>query len=54
MSSGVWRRTWGKGEDEPTQTVPRECRKLKGRGRESQFSEDRQTLLFGQLCLAAL
>ncbi len=24
------------------------------RGRESQFSEDLQTLLFGQLCLAAL
>ncbi len=45
----------GKGEEEPTQTVLRKCRKYKKeRERKSQFSEDLQTLLFGQLCLAAL
>ncbi len=44
----------GKGEEEPTQTVLRKCRKYKeGRGHESQFSEDPQTLLFGQLCFTA-
>ncbi len=43
------------GEEEPTQTVLSECRKHKEeKGCESQFSDDQQTLLFGQLCLAAL
>ncbi len=42
----------GKGEEEATQT---ECRKLKeDRGLEPHFTEDLQTLLFGQLCPAAL
>ncbi len=45
----------GKGKEEATQTVLRECIKWKeDRGHESQFSENLQTLLFGQLCLAAL
>ncbi len=45
----------GKWEEEATQTILGECRKKKGdRGRESQFSEDLQTLLLYQLCLAAL
>ncbi len=45
----------GEGKEESTQTVLRECRKQKeDRGRKSQFSEDPQTLLFSQLCLAAL
>ncbi len=44
----------GKWEEETTQTVLRECRKYKEeRGCKSKFSEDLQTLLFGQLCLAA-
>ncbi len=45
----------GKGKEELTQTVLRECRKQReDRGRKSQFSEDLQTLEFGQLCLATL
>ncbi len=46
----------GKGEAEQTQTVFERMQKKKGRekGLESQFSEDLQTLLFHQLCLAAL
>ncbi len=45
----------GKGEEEPTQTVLRECRKYKEeKGHELQFAEDLQTLLFSQLCFAAL
>ncbi len=45
----------GKGEEDATQTILRECRKYKkSRGHESQFSEDLQALLFGHLCLAAL
>ncbi len=44
-----------KGEEEATQTVLRQCRQHKeDRWYESQFSEDLQTLLFCQLCLAAL
>ncbi len=44
-----------RGEEESTQTVLREIRKEKeDRGRGSQFSEDLQTLLFGQLCLSVL
>ncbi len=44
-----------KGEEELTQTVLGERRKFKEeRKRESQFSEDLQTLLFSQLCLVAL
>ncbi len=43
----------GKGVEETTQTILRECREYKKeRGRMSQFSEDLQSLLFGQLCLA--
>ncbi len=45
----------GKGEEEATQTVLKECRKCKEvRGHESQFSEDLQTLLFGYLFIATL
>ncbi len=45
----------GKGKEEATQTVLRGCRKQREeRRQESQFSEDLQTLLISQLCLAAL
>ncbi len=45
----------GKGEEEATQTILRECRKKREeKGCESQFSEDLQTLLFSQFSLAAL
>ncbi len=46
----------GKGEEEEaTQTVFRECRKQQvEKGQKTQFSEDLQTLLFGQLYQAAL
>ncbi len=42
----------GKEEEEPTQTVLRECRNYKQeRGHKSQFSEDLQILLFGTIWL---
>ncbi len=45
----------GKGAEEATQTIVRECRKFKEERRcDSQFSDDLQTSLIGQLCLAAL
>ncbi len=43
-----------KRSNKAAQTLLREFRKYKEQGHESQFSEDQQTLLFSQLCLAAL
>ncbi len=50
------RSTWGKGGGVINRHRPfwKNAENTRKRGRESQFSEDPQTLLFSQLCLAAL
>ncbi len=44
----------GKGEEELTQTALRDLENRRKTEGANQFSEDLQTLLFSQLCLAAL